>query len=438
MLKTIVSSTITRNALWLALRMAAVLVAGLLASRAVLSALGVVDYGVYALVASVVAGLSFVQTAAEGASSRFLAYEMGRGDAPATRRVFGAALTLHLGVAAVVAAALLTAGRWFLLERLSLPPGMERVALTVLWLTVASTAVTMAATPFTSLVMAHERMKVYAWIEMATAALKLTAAAALWLVADGSRLETYAWMLAGVSVAAAAAYVAVGRELFAESRCRPVADKRLLRPMLAFTALDLYGNLCATLRVRGLEWLVNLSFGVVMNASLAIVSVATNALLGLSSAVIAAFRPRVIKSYAAADRRSARLLTAACLGCALAVYAVIALPLAVWAPEALAAWLGDVPRLAPLLLRLLLVQGAASLTASALSLPIHASGRLKWLSLGNGTLYLVGLGCVAAAYAAGAAIGWGLAISAAVMAVGAVNCALIAGRVTSPARGVNH
>lgn len=414
-----------RNAAWLGLRFLAVTLIGIYSSRVVLSSLGVTGYGVYAAVGSVVAALGFLNTTMAGATSRFLAFEMGRGGS--VKRLFAGAVAAHSIIAAVVVAAAETVGLWFVETRLELPAESAAAARWVYQFAVVSAVAVIMQTPFTALVMAHERMRLFARVEVAQSVLKLGAALSI-VAFGGCRLTAYAGMMASVSVIIAIVYLACCRRCF-PADCgweRPGRD--VLKPMLSFSAFDLYGNLCVAGRAQGLEWLINIFFGVAYNAGAAVANIVNNAVVGIGSAVTTAFRPRVIKLYAAGDSTgmSAQLATAALAsGSALAIVGV---PCFIEADYLLALWLGEVPPAAAGFVRLLLAQSIVAIAITVVSMAIHATGRVKALSVVNGTVYLSAVGVAWVLFRQGAPVYWAYGCSAALTLLAAVTTVAIAAR----------
>ncbi len=414
-----------RNAAWLGLRFFAVTLIGLYSSRVVLSSLGVTDYGVYAVVGSVVAALGFLNTTMAGATSRFFAFELGRGGS--VKRLFAAAVAAHSIIAAVVVAIAETAGLWFVEARLELPAESAAAARWIYQFAVVSAVVVIMQTPFTALIMAHERMRLFARIEVAQSVLKLGVALAIVLF-GGHRLVAYGGMMASVALIMAVVYLVCCRRCF-PSDCgweRPGRD--VMKPMLSFSAFDLYGNLCVAGRAQGLEWLINIFFGVVYNAGAAVANIVNNAVVGIASAVTTAFRPRVIKLYAAGDYAGMSVQVATAALASGSAMVVVGVPCFIEAESVLSLWLGEVPPAAVGFVRLLLVQSVVAILITVVSMAIHATGRVKALSVINGTVYLSTVGAAWASFRLGASVYWAYGCSAALTLLAAVATMAIAAR----------
>ena len=93
---------IAKNTVFLYIRMFFSMGVSLYTSRVVLDTLGVEDYGVWNVVAGVIAMFSFLNTSMSTATSRFMMYELGKEDKSGVQRVFSGACTIHLIIAFLV------------------------------------------------------------------------------------------------------------------------------------------------------------------------------------------------------------------------------------------------------------------------------------------------------------------------------------------------
>lgn len=77
-------------------RMAAVTVIGLFTTRYILQALGVSDYGLYNVVAGLIAMLNIISTAMHTTTRRYINVEMGKTNGN-LNKIFNISLLLHIG-----------------------------------------------------------------------------------------------------------------------------------------------------------------------------------------------------------------------------------------------------------------------------------------------------------------------------------------------------
>ena len=172
---------IARNAIFLYFRMFLSMAVSLFTSRVVLQTLGVMDYGIWNVVGGVIAMFSFLNTSMAGCTNRFLSFELGRRDYVKLQQVFSSALKIHILLALIILVLGETVGLWFLREKLVIPEDRMFAANVLYQITVASSMITITQVPYNAMIMANERMNVYAYIEIANVTLKLAIVYALYI-----------------------------------------------------------------------------------------------------------------------------------------------------------------------------------------------------------------------------------------------------------------
>ncbi len=272
-------------------RMLLSMAVSLYTSRVVLEVLGVDDYGLYSVTGGVVAMFAFINGSMSGATSRFLTYEMGLGNAERLRDTFNSALLVHIGVAAIILVFAETIGLWFLNCKLSIPEESMTAANWVYQFSIVASLVTITQVPYNACIIAHENMNVYAYIEIANVLMKLGIVYLL-VVIGGNKLIIYGILVLVVNIIVASLYRIYCLRKFSESHFRYVFDKSILKPMLSFSGWDLYGNMCVTARTQGIVMLINVFFGVAVNAAASIATTVFSTLSSFASNIIMAFRPQ--------------------------------------------------------------------------------------------------------------------------------------------------
>ena len=136
------------NSVALYANMGITMAATLLGTRYVLQALGREDFGLYTLIASMVALLSFLNVAMAAASQRFLSYVMGEGDERKISEVFYTSSVIHWLIASMLSIGLLAVGEYMIHQVLDIAPHQVRVAEQVLWCMVGGVVLTICAVPY--------------------------------------------------------------------------------------------------------------------------------------------------------------------------------------------------------------------------------------------------------------------------------------------------
>ena len=155
---------IAKNTLMLYVRMLFMMFMGLYTSRIVLQALGESDYGIYNVVGGVVAMFTIISGALNSAVSRFITFEMGKGEGARLNKVYSTAVIIQIVLAAVVVAVAEPVGLWFIDNEMTISPERIPAARWVLHFSLLAFVVNLMSVPQMASITAHERMSAYAWI----------------------------------------------------------------------------------------------------------------------------------------------------------------------------------------------------------------------------------------------------------------------------------
>lgn len=386
---------IAKNTLYLYIRMFLVMGISLYTSRVVLQQLGVTDFGIYNLIAGIVALAGFLNATMSGATSRFLTFDIGRGDTEHLEKTFSSAMQLHLAIAAAVIVAGETAGVWFVNTQIDIPQERMEAANWTFQTALFVAAINVAKVPYSATLIAREHMDAYAILEIAYAALKLGIVFLL-IRSPFDKLVFYSLLMLAATAAVFFAYLLYCVRKFKECRLRRSFHKDIVKPMLSFSGWDLYGNGCVIAQQQGTNILLNQFFGVALNAASGVATQVNSAVMMFVSNVTTAIRPQIIKRYAAGDIAGMqKLISFAVIVCLFLVGCVMT-PLYLHLDYIMAIWLGEVPSHAVDFCRLLLLANSLLAITGISNSVVHASGRIRRISFGGGTLYLSSL---AATYA---------------------------------------
>ncbi len=284
---------IAKNTLMLYIRMLLSMVVSLYTSRVVLEVLGVEDYGIYGVVGGVVAMFSFLNSSMAGATSRFLTFEMGRGDEQRLKDTFSSALIIHIGIALVVFILAETVGLWFLNNKLVIPDGRMHAAHWVYQLSILGMFVSVTQVPYNASIIAHEKMDVYAYIELLNVFLKLGIVYLL-TIGNFDKLILYAILVLAVNVLVAVTYRFYCVRYYEESHFRCVLNREVLKPMLGFSIWEILGHFGFTFRTQGTNMVLNMFFGVIINSAVGIATTVQNVLSLFTNNVLVAIKPQII------------------------------------------------------------------------------------------------------------------------------------------------
>ena len=379
---------IANNAVALTLRMILVTLVGLYTSRVVLNVLGDVDYGIWGVIGGVVAMGSFLNAAMAGATLRFITYTFGQGDQKKLSDTFSTSIMVHLGIAATVAVLAETAGLWFVNVKMNFPPD-RMLAVNILYqLTIIAMVVIFTQMPYTSAIIAHEKLKFNAWVESVIALLKLGCVFLLLLI-PSDRLILYGIFFTTLQLLQMGVCRIYCIRHFPECRTRFHVDRKILKDMVKFSVSNLYGRMGLIAQQQGIPILLNLFFGVIANTAGALAFNVFTATNSFTNSVSQAFQPQIIKQYAGGDIGAMERLMGRSVQFTTLVFAIVAVPLMVETPRVLWLWLGQVPEYSVTFIRLSLLMGLFMILEGVNNTAIHATGRVRNISLISGTLYLL-------------------------------------------------
>ena len=381
---------IAKNTLALYVRMFLTMIVGLYTSRVVLATLGVEDYGVYGVVGGITSMLGFLNASMSGATSRFLTFELGRGDKKRLEKTFSSAMIVHMGIAAVVLVLAETVGLWFLCNKLVIPPERMTAAHWVYQLSILSSMLAITQVPYNATIIAHENMNVYAYVEILNSVLKLLIVYLL-TIGDFDKLILYAVLMLAVSVTVMMTYRIYCVRHYSESHFHWVWDKAFLKPLLSFSGWDLYGNIAGTAKQQGTVMLLNMFFGPVVNTGANIANIVMGTLSSLSANVIVAFRPQIIKQYALLKKEEMSDLVAKAIMFSSLLLGYLAFPIVSEMDFVLNLWLGQIPEYSVTLAQIAVFNALISNMNMVILIAIHATGNIRTVSFYGGTIYLINI-----------------------------------------------
>lgn len=382
---------IARNTGFLYLRMLLTMGVSLYTSRVVLDVLGVADYGVYNVVGGLVVILSFFNGTMSGATQRFLNYEMGRGEAGCLRETFASAWVIHLSIAAILLVLGETVGLWFVNNCLVIDESRMSAANWTYQFSLWGALFTVLLVPFNGAIFAHERMNVYAYITLLFTFLKLGVALLLLFVTSADTLIAYAALIFAVNVINFLCYFVYCLRNFDECRLSFKATAPQMRSMLVYSGSDLIGTACYTVENQGVLVILNRIGGTVLNAAGGLCVTVCSTISQFGSSIIMAFRPQIIKQYAAGDYAYMQSLMVNCSKYSILLLALFAIPAYVEMDYLLALWLKEVPDYTALFCRLALMMAVSQMAVYTLNAGIHATGRIFNFSVITGLTYIVEL-----------------------------------------------
>lgn len=381
---------IAKNTLMLYVRMIFLFLVGFYTSRVVLDSLGENDYGIYGVVGGVVAMFSIISGALNSAVTRFLTFEMGKGEKADLNKVYSTSVLIQFALAFVIVVICEPVGIWFVKNEMTIAPDRIPAALWVLQFSLLSFVVNLMSVPQMASITAHEKMSAYAYIGILDGALRLGVA----LLIVHSPTDRLVWYSALMTVAVVMVRMAYGiycRCNFPECRFNLIFKKGLLKEMFSFAGWNFIGVTSGVLRDQGGNILVNIFFTTAMNAARGVAVQLNGAVQGFVTNFMTAVNPQITKSYASGERDYMLSLVKKSSRMAFFLLFIIALPMLFNTEYLLEIWLKKVPEHSASFVRLFLIFALSESLSSPLITAQLATGNIRNYQIIVGGLQLLNL-----------------------------------------------
>jgi len=379
--------SVVKNTLLLYLRMGVSMIVSLYTSRVVLSALGVEDFGIYGVVGGIVSMFMFLNGALSTSTSRYITTALGANDMSLLQRYFSASLGVHLLIGMLVLIAAEVLGTYMIYTTLVLPVNRLGAAQVVLHFSTICAVLSIIMVPFNALIIANEKMNVYACLTISDTFIKLGIAWAMQAIPT-CRLEFYGLFLLGVSVFNASILVFYCVRTFGYAKIKLGFDRDVYRSLGAFTTWSLIGNLAWVGYTQGLNILLNMFFGPVVNAARSISVQVEGTIRNFTTNFQTAINPRIIKSYASSDLvyMHKMVFASARYSCYLILF--FAIPIVLETDMILLLWLKNVPDYTAVFVRIMMIVALMETMSNSIMTSVVATGQIKRYHLYIGSLLL--------------------------------------------------
>ena len=357
-------------------------------SRVVLNTLGVEDFGIYNVIGGVVAMFSVISGGLSAAISRYITFELGQGNTAKLKSVFSSSVTIQIGLALLIFVLAEIGGVWFLNEKMNLPESRIGAANWVLQCSILTFMVNLISVPYNAAIIAHERMQAFAYISIIEVVLKLLIVYIL-VIFSFDKLKLYGILLLAVACVIRIAYGIYCKRNFKECTYHFTFNKALLKEMMGFAGWNFIGSFAGVLRDQGVNIVINLFCGPVINAARAIAFQVNVAVNGFATNFMTAINPQITKSYASGDYPY--MLTLVQSGARFSFYLLLllSLPIIIETNTILTLWLKNVPEYTVIFVRLVLVFAMCEVLSGTQITALQATGNIRNYQIVVGSLQLL-------------------------------------------------
>ena len=366
---------LAKNTIFLYFRMFIMMAISLYTSRVILNTLGVSDYGIYNVIGGFVAMFTLLSGSLTNAVSRFLTYEIGK-SSNHLNLVFSTSLTVMFFLSLIVLLVGETAGYWFLNSKMNIPIDRIVAANWTLQCSLLTFAVNLISVPYNAMIIANEKMLAFTYISIFEAVLKLLIVY-LVLLSTCEKLVVYSILLLLVSILIRLLYGVYAKRNFKDSTYHFVYDKQLLKKITNFAGWNFLGSGAAIINIHGVNMLMNLFFGVTVNAARGMAVQVNHAINSFAQNFMTALNPQITKSFAVGD--SKYMFTLIFQGARLSFYMLLflSLPVLMSTEYILSIWLKIVPDYTIIFVRLVLIFAMCESISNPLITAMLATGSIR-------------------------------------------------------------
>lgn len=355
----------------------------LFSMRIILEAIGISDYGIYSVVGGVIAMLGFITNALVITTQRYVSYYFGRHRTNLVKKFFINSFFLHIILGLSIGLIMLLIKGWLMDDFLNIAPNRLSTAKSVYDITVAILFITVITAPFKALYIARENIVIISIIEMTDAILKFVLAFIL-LYVNTDKLLFYAFILAGIQFLNLLAFSLYANLKFEE--CTFTIHKRdisrtYISQLLGFAGWTTYGMGAVTARNQGTAIILNHFFGTTINAAYGIAYQVFGAISFLSTSILNAMNPQIMKAEGTKDRPKVFELAEKESKYSTMLLIIALVPIMLEIRSILQLWLKEVPPYCTLFCNAVLISFICDQMTAGLNTINQAIGKIKVYTL---------------------------------------------------------
>jgi O-antigen/teichoic acid export membrane protein len=373
------SKKVAKNTFLLYARMGLTVLISLYATRLILNALGVSDFGLFNLIGGAIAMLGFLNIAMASATQRFMSYAEGVGDINKQKNIFNISILLHVLIAIIIVLSLEVGSYVFFSGFLNISADRLYASKVVYQFLIISTCFTILSVPFEAVLNAHENMFFIAILGVFEALLKL--AVALFVAnVNADKLIVYSILTALSTIILMLVRIVYTNRMYSEVRInlKRYFDKVLFREMYKYAGWSFLGSIISVVSNTGQSIIINIFFGTKMNAAQGVAGQVNGQISVFSSTMLSALNPAIVKTEGKGERN--KMLRMSVFGSKLSFYilSLFAIPIFIELPYIMKLWLINIPDYAITFCRLLIIKTLIEQIVGSMPVSINAIGNIKY------------------------------------------------------------
>lgn len=382
------NSAIIYNSVVLYVRLFITATCSIISTRYALQALGINDYGLFAVIGSVISFIALLNSIMVSVSQRFISVAIGRNNPVEIREQFSINLLIHIGIAIVTLLVAIPVGYWYVYYKLNYDGSLD-IAFIVFIISCIASVISFIGVPYNGLLVAKERFLVFCIPDVISAVIKLLVSYLL-VYHFSNKLVVYASMMAIVN-----SYPTLVYSIYCKGRYRDVTKFILVKNLkkykevFSYSVWIAYGAFASMAKSQGAAILINRFFSTAMNTGLGLATSITQYISMFAENVSKPMAPQIMKFYASDNiERSYRLLVFSTKISYLIIF-IISAPFFIGADWLIQLWLGEVPPYVTSFLYLLIIDTLIQSFNTGVANLIFANGRIRMYQICSNTLRIL-------------------------------------------------
>ena len=396
------ANRIAINTFYLYANVSVKLIVSLYVTRVILASLGASDFGIYNVVGGLILMLNFLNTSMAAVTQRFMSYYKGSGDEDKLKSVFNISVVFHILIAIIAGLLMLLLKPVFFEYMLNIPEEKFYDAGILYYCAMLSTIFTIISVPYDAVLNAHENMRYYLCVGFLQSALNLITSFVVAALTD-NKLIWYGVMMAAITIIVLIVMRIYCKIKYSECVFSPkkYLKKETALEIAKYSGWELLGHSTSTFLGWGSNIVLNKFFGTVVNAAAGVSNTLSGQLQTLSTNLLKAVNPVIVKLEGAGNRD--QMLNATLSSCKLGLlcYIIVAIPCFAECEYILNLWLKEVPPFTVVFCQLLIILRLIEQSVLPLRTSITAIGNIKLLNIFSMLIMVVQITMMIIFFAAG-------------------------------------
>ena len=362
----------------------------LYSTRIILNELGASDFGIFNIVAGVIAMLSFLTTAMSLSTRRFLSTAIGINDIEYLATIFRTSVKIHIAYGFIFVIFFELVSVFLFGFFLNIPESRLYAAYFVFQCMLISTFFSIVSIPYNAAINSHEDIFVMSIIYTVEAVIKLGIAIYLqYTIFD--KLIVYGILLAITYSLTTFIQKFYCKKYYAETHIKKKSDKILTHKLISFSCWASFSNMTKILVSQGSVLILNIFGGTIVNAAYGIATQVNGQMNYFSAALLQAIEPQIMKSKGALDDGRMKRLSISACKLSFFLISFFSIPIMVKMPFVLDLWLKNNPDYTVVFCKIILLSTMCAQITMGLQSAIFANGNIRLYQLIVGSIQIMAL-----------------------------------------------